>query len=160
VKEIPLTRGYVARIDDEDYELIAQRSWRADVREHTVYAKANSKVSGRRRTIYMHRLLAGVTDRRILVDHKDFDGLNNQRSNIRVATSSQNHFNQRRGSANTSGYKGVYWREDRGYWVANIKIDGRTKNLGRFLSPEDAARAYDAKATEVFGEFAHLNFSL
>jgi len=147
--EIPLTKGYVTVIDDEDYPLVAGRSWCAIVIDGQVYAYSAGG--------YMHRLLTGAAQNQ-LVDHKDGDGLNNRRSNLRLATKSQNSMNRRPNRSGTSGYKGVSFHRKARKWVACLKFQGRYHHLGLFASEEDAARAYDRKATELFGEFARLNF--
>jgi hypothetical protein len=91
------------------------------------------------------------------IDHKDGDGLNNQRYNLRVTTHTQNMKNQRLRSNNTSGYKGVTWHKGAGKWYAQIQVDGKRTYLGLFTILEDAARAYDTAALEHYGEFARLN---
>lgn len=93
------------------------------------------------------------------VDHRDGDGLNNQRYNLRQATQQQNCQNQRLKITNRSGYKGVYFNRKCAKWVAQIQ-NGKAVSLGLFLSPEDAARAYDWEAVRLWGEFAKTNRSL
>lgn len=111
-------------------------------------------------TTYMHRLILGlVPGDGQRVDHRDLNGLNNVRSNLRLCTSSQNLANGPRRVDNTSGYRGVGWDRQHRRWVAKIQVRGRTMNLGLFRSPEQAALAYDAAAREHFGEFARPNFS-
>src|SRR5215471_4599057 len=108
---------------------------------------------------YMHRLIAGVGPRR-KVDHHDRNGLNNQRKNLRVATSSQNGANRvpdRRKAGRTSQYKGVFWDKARNRWCATIHVDGKTRALGRFETEREAAAAYDAAASAIWGRFARLN---
>jgi hypothetical protein len=92
------------------------------------------------------------------VDHEDGNGLNNQRSNLRIASPTQNQGNARRRKDNTSGYKGVSWYRRTNKWKAHIRVDKKLRHLGYFIDLTDAARAYDAAALEHFGEFAHLNF--
>lgn len=156
MKEIPLTRGYVALVDDDDYELVAPFNWCAHVTTNTVYARRtfNSKPH-----IYLHRFIMGVGhgDRRE-VDHRDRNGLNCQRSNLRVSTHGQNICNQKKRRNNTSGYKGVSWWRMRGKWLAKVIYQQRPYVAGQFDNPVDAARAYDALARQLHGEFASLNF--
>lgn len=149
MKEILLTRGHVALVDDEDYEWLNLSLWTTQGEEGHLYAVR--EFQGRR--MYMHVVLTGVRG----TDHVDGNGLNNQRSNLRVATQQQNTWNSR-ARVGTSLYKGVSWAEHAKRWRAQIVLDGENTHLGYHVSEEDAARAYDKKAQELFGEFARLNF--
>lgn len=159
VREIPLTRGMSALVDAADYErVVAMGKWGADPSGRTFYARKNLHHPGRKQTtLLMHTFITGW-DR---VDHINGDGLDNRRANLRPATHSQNMANKRRYANNKSGYKGVYWSGRPGLrrvWAAAIKQGGKARRLGRFEHPEEAARAYDAAARELFGQFARLNF--
>jgi hypothetical protein len=157
--EIPLTQGQVALIDDEDFDLVRQYKWFADFAKNTqgFYARANSPtVNGKRKGIRMHRLILGITDPRVLCDHIDHNGLNNQRNNIRVCTYQENRCNAPKPCSNTSGYKGVVWHGCRKKWRATIKIEGRRVSLGLFKTPEEAHAAYCEAAVRYHGEFAHF----
>lgn len=156
MREIPLTKGKVALVDDEDHEWLSAWKWQALVVKTKRYAFRTYKQEGRTRTVYMHRAIAA--DIRGEVDHVDGDGLNNQRANLRPASDSQQRQNARRRSDNTSGFKGVTRRSGVRPWSARIKRDGICRHLGAFTTPEEAARAYDRAALELFGEFARLNF--
>jgi hypothetical protein len=103
----------------------------------------------------MHRLILRV-DANTQVDHRDGNGLNNTRGNLRPATHAQNQHNSRLRKDNQSGFKGVHRQGNR--WVARIRVDGEQKHLGSFRTPEEAARAYDAAALRLRGEYARLNF--
>lgn len=152
--EIPLANGRgVARVDDGDAGLVAGFRWRLS----GGYAVAWSGCRPNRVVVAMHRLVLSAPPR-VEVDHRDRDKLNNRRSNLRLATTRQNHGNVGRQSNNTSGYKGVCWVPRRG-WVANISDHGRLRHLGYHATAEAAARAYDRAALDVFGEFASLNFN-
>jgi hypothetical protein len=156
VKEIPLTKGYVALVDDEDYEWLSRWKWFAKADHNLVYARRMSHVGeGKRTTIGMHRLIMGDPPGRE-VDHWDNDGCNNQRGNLRVATHRQNLAKSRQ-VLGPSGFRGVSWDKERRKWRARIHIDGKEKTLGRFRNADEAARAYDAAAKEVYGEFALTN---
>lgn len=154
MKEIPLTQGKVAVVDDEDFDLVSQRKWRT---QRSADGRRFYVVSGKgKHTVRMHRLVMGV-ESELYVDHRDSNGLNNCKDNLRLATNSQNQANRGRPSNNASGYKGVHWCKRQNRWVARIMRDGERIVLGEFSSKEEAARAYDAKAKELFGEFAKLN---
>ena len=149
--------GRVALIDDEDYELVSRYRWnlRHKPRSTNFYAQANISRAVGRGTIKMHCLIMGQPG----IDHRNGNGLDNRRSNLRAATPGQNNANSRPRSNCTSPYKGVYWNADRGKWQAQISVGGRSTNLGRFASEEEAARAYDAAAIAAWGEYARPNFA-
>lgn len=159
-REVPLSRGLVALVDDADYELIKGYRWRAtpDVGRRTVYAVASIREEGRKRAVWMHRLItAAPVDS--LVDHVNGDGLDNRRSNLRPCSAKQNTRNRRRHENNTTGFKGVAQDKRDGRYRAYIMVDGAQVALGGFACPLRAARAYDRAAAEHFGEFASLNFA-
>ncbi len=162
VTEILLTKGYMALIDTADLPLVSGK-WHAIVNPNTgkVYAAQEpGRENGRRigRVVFMHRAILGITDPDTKVDHRDSDGLNNVRDNLRIATNSQNGCNRGVGGSNTSGFKGVSFHAHRGKWHAEIMIDGKATRLGYFETATEAAVAYDKAATELHGEFARLNF--
>lgn len=161
MREVPLTKGRVALVDDSDYEWITQWKWHLSEKSggYSIAARNGKKVNGKRTSyIKMHRLIMGVTDPKILVDHRDKNPLNNQRKNLRLCSKSQNAMNSKRPRTNTSGYKGVFWHDGDKNWAAAIMLNQKPKYLGGFKTPEMAARAYDAAARNLFGEFASLNF--
>lgn len=152
MKEILLTRGYKTVVDDADFDWLSQFKWSAFIptKSKTVYA-------GRvvdEKTVYMHRLITGEPPCK--VDHKNRNGLDNQRENLRQATHSQNLVNSppRGGS---SAYKGVSKCKQTGKWKAEIRCNERRYTLGRFTEETDAALAYNDAAIKLFGEFAWLN---
>jgi len=158
MKLVPLTRGYFAQVDDEDYPYLSQFKWYATVHKRrdgtikAVYAGRSIWVNGKWRTQRMHTVLAGKG-----ADHKDGDGLNNQRHNLRSATSAQNEYNQGLRCNNTSGFKGVSWHRQRQRWQAKIAFDGDNHFLGLFDTAVEAAKAYNATALVYHGGFARLN---
>jgi len=166
MKEIRLTQGYIALVDDEDYARVNKYKWcaRVDRRKDKsivkVYALRNVlSETGKNTTQLMHRFILGVTDTSVEVDHNpDNSGLNNQRSNLRLATSAQNSRNRRLSVANSSGFKGVSFCKARGTWKSQIETEEHTTHLGRYKTPEQAARAYDEAAKRLFGDFASTNF--
>lgn len=160
MKEIILTKGYVALVDDEDYPFINRFSWcAAEVKGKKVYAlRAPSRTNRKYKDVpksticYMHRML--LPDARV-VDHIDGNGLNNQRANLRSATYSQNSYNRK----SVSGFKGVAFCSNKNRpWRATIMHNGKKIHLGYFDNPKEAARVYDNSAKLLHGEFACLNF--
>jgi hypothetical protein len=164
-RTIELTQGYVATVDAEDYDrLIDGPKWQARIDYHadggvrTVYAKRNvRRADGTWTTQRMHSALLPDAS---LVDHIDGDGLNNTRANLRPASGAENQRNASRRRDNTSGFKGVSWDKREGKWRAYIHADGRQRHAGHHADPQTAARAYDAAARELHGEYASLNFAL
>lgn len=159
MKEIPLTQGYVALVDDEDFERVSAHKWRAHVISKTpnvlVYAvRSLTRIERKRKHIYMHHFILGA---KALTDHLDDNGLNNQRENLRPATYSQNIANARKRGGCASPYRGVGWRKDIQKWTARITKDGVEYRVGYFREECDAALAYNLKAYELFGEFARFN---
>jgi hypothetical protein len=162
VKEIRLhgakAAGRVALVDDEDYDLVMAYRWRVwEVdrgrrRLDGPYAVAHARRAGRPTGVRMHQLITGWSR----TDHRNGDGLDNRRGNLRPATNAQNQHNQRPQLGGSSAYKGVY--RQRGKWRAQISVDDRRRYLGVFADEVDAARAYDEAARALFGEFARVNF--
>jgi hypothetical protein len=161
MKTVQLSDVLVTIVSDRDFESVTFAGpWRALVPpgRYTTYAIRDiRKPDGRWTTQRLHRFLLGVTDPKILVDHRDRDGLNNQRENLRIATNSQSNANQRKITGGSSRFRGVS-RASKRRWRAVIRVNGKNIRLGRFNDEVEAALAYDAAAREHFGEFANLNF--
>ena len=159
-REIPLTKGYVAIVDDEDFERINAHKWNVLVgNSGVVYGQRTTCTGGKKRTLLLHREVMGHGPGDPQIDHRDGDGRNCQKSNLREATHKENAHNCRVARANnTSGYKGVAWDKQAGKWQANICFDGRMFKIGYYATPIEAAHAYDRAARELHGEFARLNF--
>ena len=149
---VPLTKGYEAVIDAADAQFVGGWNWFAKVKSRTVYVRRNDFSSGRQITVLLHRVLMDAQDGQD-IDHRDGNGLNNQRINLRIATKSQNMHNQRLRSDNVSGFKGVYWNKAERKWAAAIKLHGKQRHLGCFQTPELASAAREAASTELHGEF-------
>lgn len=150
---LPLSRGLFALIDPCDEATCAPYKWSATPeRRGTCYAFTH--IDGR--YVRLHQFIMEPPPG-MFVDHRDGNGLRNTRDNLRLASRSQNNFNtyKPRGS---SRFKGVSFCKLTGRWKADISAFGKAFHLGRFDDETEAARAYDAKAIELHGEFARLNF--
>lgn len=158
MKEILLSQNKTTVVDDEDYEYLSQWKWCAVKSGKTYYAMRNAGYkNGKQINVFMHReiLHAKWFDK---IDHKDHNGLNNLRNNIRKATATQNRTNTPKRNNTKSKYLGVCIRGNN-YVSAEITIHGKTKYLGYFKNDEiAAAKAYDVAARKYHGEFANLNF--
>ena len=167
MKEIPLTRGLIALVDDDDCEWLSQWQWHCGTYNghHTYYAARRKRGVGTigRSTIFMHReilLRHGANyGNKSVTDHINGNGLDNRKINLRLCQGGENQMNMRsRGGA--SKYKGVLFRKDRNKWIASISVRGRRIHLGTFNNEESSARAYDLAAIKYFGEFAKTNQEL
>lgn len=153
MKLIPLTQDKFATVDDEDYEKLSAYRWRYD----NGYAKCgHSRYNDMWR---MHEMILGQPTYGKVWDHIDQDGTNNQKSNLRLASRSQNGINRDILKNNTLGFKGIKRQVYKGKikYSARITKDGTSYSLGCYLTKEEAALAYNKKAIEFFGEFAKLN---
>lgn len=153
-KLIPLTKGQYATVDDEDFDFLSQWKWHAQPNTHGGFYANRHDEAGQ--LVAMHRVING-TPEGFVTDHRDGDGLNNRRSNLRTATQLQNMMNRHGKRGGTSRHKGV-WADpnprNRKLWRAAIRINGKLKYLGRFHTEDEAAEAYAAAAQHHFGEFA------
>lgn len=158
MREIALTQGYVTLVDDEDYEELIKHKWLVDSGRYAARKAPHPLHEGKTYLSYMHREILGLQfgDSR-KADHRDGNGLDNRRSNLRVATHSQNMWNTKTPRHNTSGLKGVSWDRVNEKWIAQIRVDKKPIWLGRHDSAEDAHRAYCAAALKYFGEFARVS---
>lgn len=158
MKEIKLPKDKIALIDDEDFEYLSQFKWYAHAHRRTFYARANVCISkGKRKSIKMHRIVMGLSDPRIKLDHVDHNGLNNQKCNLRTCTTQENSMNKLSALDSSSIYKGVTWHKFQKKWSARITKDGKCEHLGYFQDEADAAAAYNSRAVALFGEFVNLN---
>lgn len=154
MKEIKLTQGQVALVDDDDYGWLVQWKWQA-LRSSTKYYATRMDRTNGLTCIYMHRAIMSAP-LGMEVDHINGDGLDNRRSNLRLCTGLENHFNLRKIKPATSKYKGVCVSPE-GYITAYAYENDRTVYIGRFKTEEDAALAYNEATLKIHGEFARLN---
>lgn len=155
MKEIQLTQGKVAFVDDHNYDWLNQWKWCLFESGNKTYAARGVKRSNKTKIVLMHRVVLGLDDTKIYADHKDGNGLNNQIENLRSCTNQENQRN--RGANNNRKYKGVWWDKYRNKWKVGIVVSRRLKNIGRFDTEAQAALAYNEAALKYFGEFAWLN---
>lgn len=156
--EIALTQGKKALVDPEDFAELSQHRWYAYKAGRTYYAARMQRLScGAKTRITMHAQILRPSEG-LSPDHINQEGLDNRRSNLRLATSQENAQNRRSQLNSSSKYLGVSWDKNKKLWQVTIRVEGRKKFLGRYLSEEFAASIYDKAAQEAFGEFANLNF--
>lgn len=151
---IPLSHGKFVLIDNEDWERASQLNWRLQTNKSTCYAVAAKGTKQGYKKFYMHRFLLGLEDKTLVVDHKDRNGLNNTRENLRVCTKTQNMQNSKSKSNNKHGLKGVHYHAQTGLWHSHIRHEGKRKSLGYFSTKEEAHKAYCDAANIMHGEFA------
>jgi hypothetical protein len=152
---IPLTKGMFAIVDPEDVELLSAHKWHASKSQGAYYASAGIYVDGEQVHQTMHRLVKNNPEG-LYIDHINGNTLDNRKSNLRVCTPTENRINSKVRKDNKSGYKGVHQRGNR--WWAELVSKGKRYRFGSFLTPEDAAKAYDRAARKYHGEFARTNF--
>lgn len=161
---IPLTQGFSAIVDDEDFEAVLKFKWRANVQclvsgAKKVYALRSIRIDGRQRSLYLHRFLM-VAEVGATVDHVNGDGLDCRRANLRFASVTQNSANSDRAARPTCPFRGVAWHARDRHYRATITEGRHNRWIGCFSDPIEAARAYDAAARKAFGAFARVNFPL
>jgi hypothetical protein len=156
VREIPLTQGKRALVDDADYQRLSGTRWYAKKSKAGWYAVRWETVGRVRRIVRMHNVVASPPPG-MEADHANGDTLDNTRGNLRVCTRSQNLHNTARSSRPASSrFRGVHL--DGEVWRARLRTNGLRLNLGRFATEVEAAKAYDRAAVEMVGQFARLNF--
>ena len=150
-KEIELTQGYKAIVDDDVYEELNQQKWCVHLMKRDGKAYAT-------RLLRLHHAIVGIPPKGYVVDHINGDGLDNRRENLRIISIQDNTRWQKVNKNNTSGYRGVSFHKAKQRCDASIRANKRKVHLGRYKTAEEAARAYDKAAKEHYKEFAKLNF--
>jgi len=150
IAHVLLPCGIFAIIDASDVPLVSCFTWH---RSGNGYVSAYATQSGKRKTVLMHRLIAG-TPVGLETDHISGNTLDNRKANLRIVTHAQNLRNTKLSAANKSGFKGVYWERHANKWRAIIKLDGKKYHLGYYDDAEAAHAAYCVAAKKLHGEFA------
>ena len=148
MKTLEIKPGFVALVDDSDFDLLTARNWYISSRQNRHYLKSGG--------LYFHHLVLPNSSS-LDVDHINGNCLDNRRENLRLVTRSQNCANKVKSKSNTSGYKGVHFCIQTGKWRAIIMVKGKSKGLGRFATKEEAAQRYNQAACAYYGEHAKLN---
>ncbi len=159
MKEITLTNGMITQVDDSDFEYLSQFKWRGTFHHGVWRAEMSKKFNGKSHN-WMHRLIMNLEDPNLFVDHKDGDGLNNQKSNLRICTQPQNSRNRKANTGSSSKYVGVTKIINKKHgvsWCATISVNGKMIQIGTFNTEEDAAVARDRESEKYNGEFVRLN---
>ncbi len=160
MKKIPLARWLYALIDDEDFERVSEYKWSISTSRGYNYPHTPIRVEGKIKYIKMHRFIMSA-GRGMIVDHKNKDTLDNRKCNLRLCTEAENMRNRAKSKVNSSGYKGVRyfpWNNHTNKpWRAQLGFNRKHIFIGYFATKEEAALAYNAKAKELFGEFASFN---
>lgn len=152
MKEIKLTQGKVAVVDDDDFNFLSQHRW------HYMTVGYAARRDGRVgwKVVYLHRLIIGAKKGEE-VDHINGNTLDCRKGNLRIVNRSHNMANTCLRSTNTSGYKGVSFDKRRNKWYAEITVNYKKIHLGRYVDIIEAAKVYNEAAKKYFGEFARLN---
>ena len=158
-KEIKLTQGKVAIVDDDMYDYLNQWKWYASKSKNSFYVhRVLKRINGKQIKTSMHRFIM-KPEKGFVIDHLDGNGLNNQKNNLRICTFGQNGMNRGSQSNNKCGFKGVHFFKNttNKNWIAKICYNRKIIHLGTFIDPIEAARAYNDAALKYHGEFAKLN---
>lgn len=155
---IALTQGKFATVSRRDYSRLNRFKWCAAYQHGKWYAVRGVRLGGKQRLVRMHRVILGLDGRdKRYIDHRNGNGLDSTRRNLRIATNQQNQCNRGKQHNNSSGYKGVGWHKGTNKWQAYIMVGKKQRSLGLFDSPEEAAKAYNKAARTLHVRFAKLN---
>ena len=157
MREIELTQGKIALIDDEDFDDLKRFKWQANKAGNAFYATRTVRFGACNKFhLQMHKAILEAPDG-MDIDHINHNGLDNRKENLRVCSHAQNCQNQKLHRNSMSGHKGVTWNKRDENWRARIMINGIAKHLGIHVSKEEAAQAYNRAAIKLHGEFALTN---
>ena len=158
MKEIQLTQGKVALVDDEDYDYLMKWKWHAVKYSNNFYAARTQKIcEGKKTAILMHRVIINNKNTKMHTDHINGNGLDNRKINLRICTHSQNLMNRGASINNKIRYKGVSYIEKINKFRVQIMVNKKNTTIGYYINPIDAARAYNEAAIKFHQEFANLN---
>lgn len=157
MKEIQLSKGKVALVDDEYFTALSNYKWHAMKDGQNWYACMTIGSKNHQKRLMMHRVILQLEDPTIVCDHIDGDGLNNQKLNLRKCSNQENGRNRRVNRTNSTGYKGVLFKPARKMYQASINVNGKFIFGGHFPNAIEAAKRYNELALEHHGEFARLN---
>lgn len=155
VKAIPVGKCRLSIIDQDDYDRISKSSWFVKKGRYTCYAGTRDC---HKKTTSLHREVLNLKQGDPIIDHRNGNGLDNRKCNLRISTYEANNFNSRIRSDNISGYRGVSWHKGRKKWCAQISVNKKVIHGGYYSNPQAAAMAYDKLAIINRGEYAKLNF--
>lgn len=149
---------HIVYYDECDHEIVSQYNWCLHKGDTTLYVRANAWNKETKKSFhpYMHRLILAVVKSQ-QIDHKDHNGLNNRRDNLRLCNGSENGYNKPPALNNSTGYKGVHYYKKRDNYQVNIVVGKKRIHGGYFKKIEDAAKKYNELALKYHGEFAYLN---
>lgn len=154
MKEIPLTQGKVAMVDDEDFEYLSKNKWFCAKGRNTFYAQRRDGKNGP--IIHMHRLIMNTSINKE-VDHIDCNGLNNQKVNLRNCTRIENSYNSRMKSTNQNKVKGISFAKWANMYRVQLKTNGKRIHVGYFKTIFEASSAYNKHVLQTRGAFAKIN---
>lgn len=155
-KEIELTNGMKVIVDDEDYDYLSNYNWRCIKNGKTYYAIFGRRINGKYSNVWMHRMIMDAKDRKDEVNHINHNGLDNRRENLRTTTHNKVIVQSRVSNNKPTKHKGISYYKPTNKWRARITINGKTTYLGYYTNEIEAANAYEKKAIEIYGEYAHI----